>query len=71
MYTGRTHTIKQNIQGDQYEDSLRTRVISVLMRQYFDSDFDTIQAQYTQFVHKLVAAGGYAWIVEGRSPVAE
>ncbi len=64
-------TIKQSLQGGRREGPPRTRMATVLLRQYFNADLDTIQAQYIEFVHKLVANGGYERIVEGRSPVAE
>ena len=61
-------TIKQ---GDLRRRTLRAQTASVLIRQYFSTDLDTIQTQYTEFVRKLVAAGGYDRVVEGRSPVVE
>ncbi len=67
----KSSNIKQSAQGYHRHVPLRARMTSLLLRQYFDADLDTIQAQYTEFVRKLVAAGGYDRIIEGRSPVAE
>ena len=58
-------------QGDQHHAPLRARLSSVLLRQHFNADLDTIQAQYSEFVRKLVAPGGYDRILEGRSPVTD
>ncbi len=67
----RSSNIRQSAQGDQRHVPMRARMASILMRQYFSADLDTIQTQYTEFVRKLVDAGGYDRILEGRSPVAE
>ena len=58
-------------QSGQRRVPLRARRTSVLLGQYFNTDLETIQAQYFDFVIKLVALGGSDCIVEGRSPVAK
>ena len=51
--------------------TLQSRLASILVKQYFDAEFDMFEQQYTEFVHQVVAPGGYDRIAEGRSPLVD
>ncbi len=64
-------TGNESTEGRSHTGTLRSELASILVKQYFDAEFDTFEQQYTQFVHQVVAPGGYDRIAEGRSPLVE
>ena len=64
-------TGNESNEGRRRAGTRRSRLASMLVKQYFDAEFDTFEQQYTQFVHQVVAPGGYDRIAEGRSPLVE
>ncbi len=61
----------ESTEGRPRTGTLRSQLASILVKQYFDAEFDTFEQQYTDFVHQVVAPGGYDRIAEGRSPLVE
>lgn len=64
-------TRNESTEGRRRTGTLRSELASILVKQYFDAEFDTFEQQYTDFVHQVVAPGGYDRIAEGRSPLVE
>ena len=64
-------TLNESTEGRNRTGTLRSELASILVKQYFDAEFDTFEQQYTDFVHRVVAPGGYDRIAEGRSPLVE
>ncbi len=64
-------TLNESTEGRSRTGTPRSRLASILVKQYFDAEFDTFEQQYADFVHRVVAPGGYDRIAEGRSPLVE
>ncbi len=64
-------TLNGTTEGRSRAGTLRSQLASILVKQYFDAEFDTFEQQYADFIHQVVAPGGYDRIAEGRSPLVE
>ena len=64
-------TLNESTEDRNRAGTLRSQLASILVKQYFNAEFDAFEQQYTDFVHRVVAPGGFDRIAEGHSPLVE